>query len=96
MSLRRNFRITEQLNLQLRADAFSIFNHPNFADPIGVLPDPNFGRPVQMLSTRLAGLSPLYQIGGPRSLSVGCQVPVLTSRTTVDSLRRTSRAVDLR
>lgn len=70
MSLRRNFRITEQLNLQLRADAFSIFNHPNFADPIGVLPDPNFGRPVQILSTRLAGLSPLYQIGGPRSFQL--------------------------
>jgi len=74
MSLRRNFILTEQLNLQLRADAFNLFNHPNFADPIGVLPDANFGRSVQMLGTRLSGLSSLYQIGGPRSFQLALKL----------------------
>ena len=37
-------------------------------------PDPNFGRSVQMLGTRLAGLSSLYQIGGPRSFQLALKL----------------------
>jgi hypothetical protein len=29
----KNFRITEKINLQFRADLFNILNHPNFANP---------------------------------------------------------------
>jgi len=32
-SLEKNTKITERLNLQLRADIFDIFNHPSFANP---------------------------------------------------------------
>jgi hypothetical protein len=32
-SLHREFRVSEGLSLQLRAEAFNIFNHPNFANP---------------------------------------------------------------
>jgi hypothetical protein len=71
MSLRRQFNLTERTRIQFRVDAFNIFNHPNFADPISVLNDPNFGRSTQMLGRSLHGgfgFSPLYQVGGPRSL----------------------------
>src|SRR5260370_295898 len=33
LSLRRQFNLTDRMNLQLRADCFNIFNHPNFGDP---------------------------------------------------------------
>lgn len=74
LALRRQFRLTEQVNFQLRAEFFNIFNHPNFADPVTNLTDAQFGQATQMLSQSLGsggaqgGFSPLYQIGGPRSL----------------------------
>ena len=33
LSLVKNTKITEKLNLQLRADAFDVFNHPNYGQP---------------------------------------------------------------
>lgn len=67
-SLRRQFKLTERVQLQARADAFNLFNRPNFADPVGNLRNPNFGVSTQMLGRGLGGLNPVYQIGGPRSL----------------------------
>jgi len=32
-SVQRNFRISESVRLQFRADAFNAFNHPNFLNP---------------------------------------------------------------
>jgi hypothetical protein len=32
-SVKKDMRFTEQLNLQLRLDAFNVFNHPNFGSP---------------------------------------------------------------
>jgi hypothetical protein len=34
LTLRRQFRLTERISLQTRADFFNIFNHPNFGNPI--------------------------------------------------------------
>ena len=33
MSLQKNIRFAERYNVQLRADSFNVFNHPNFAVP---------------------------------------------------------------
>jgi len=81
-SLHREFRLSEGLSLQLRAEAFNIFNHPNFANPsdldapgrLTLAPGPGFGSATQTLATGLSPsnvvgqLSPLFQIGGPRSM----------------------------
>lgn len=68
MALRRQFNLTEKLNLQLRAEAFNIFNHPNFGAINNSLTSTTFGQATNMLGSQLTGLNPLYQIGGPRSM----------------------------
>jgi outer membrane receptor protein involved in Fe transport len=71
-ALRRQFNFTEQVHLQFRAEAFNLFNHPNFGLPENSLTSAQFGRTTRTLATSLSslgvGLSPLYQIGGPRSI----------------------------
>jgi hypothetical protein len=82
LSLARRFVFTEQLNLQFRADAFNVLNHPNFANPSGtvllsssgVLAFTNGGVATQMLSQGLGGLNALYQVGGPRSIQLSLKL----------------------
>lgn len=74
ITLRRQFGITERLNLQFRADAFNLFNQANFANPSGILTSANFGRATQILASGLGGLSPLFQIGGPRSIQLALKL----------------------
>lgn len=40
----KNFRLTESVRLQFRAEAFNVFNHPNFRIPSFRLDDPNAGQ----------------------------------------------------
>ncbi len=73
-SLGRKFRISERLQLQFRADAFNVFNHPNFANPRADPTFPPFLQSTEMLNQRLGGLNPLFQEGGPRSLQLSLKL----------------------
>jgi hypothetical protein len=82
-ALHRDLHLSDHLALQLRAEAFNILNHPNFANPssqddpqhltVGI-PDPSFGLSTSTLAKWLGAsgvpgqLNPFFQVGGPRSL----------------------------
>ena len=80
VAFQRQFPFTEQLNLLFRADFFNIFNQPNFAPPDGKLTDALFGHSTRTLASSLGaggangGFSPLYQIGGPRSIQLALKL----------------------
>jgi Carboxypeptidase regulatory-like domain len=44
LSLLKYFELTEKLRLQFRAEAFNVFNHPNYGVPGFFLDNPNAGR----------------------------------------------------
>lgn len=85
-ALHRECPIHDSWKLQFRAEMFNVLNHPNFAPPVGDLGAPNalknqFGQSTAMYGQYLSGgslgggaLSPLYQIGGPRSIQVALKL----------------------
>jgi len=80
ISLGRTFSFTERINLQFRTDAFNVFNHPNFANPAALFSFGTQSLPSflsgSLLNTPLgtAGLNPLFQEGGPRSLQLSLRL----------------------
>jgi hypothetical protein len=68
LAVRKTFRIAERLTVQFRAEAFNLFNHPTFGTVNPNWGQTTFGQSTATLSQSLGVLSPLYQMGGPRSL----------------------------
>ena len=67
LSLIKDTKITERVNLQFRADAFDIFNHPNFGNPNQTVGSPSFG---SITSTRF----PNGDFGSARQLQLGLKL----------------------
>jgi hypothetical protein len=80
VGLQRQFHLTEKLGLRFRSEFFNIFNHPNFGNPNNTLTSLLFGNSTQTLANSLGsggangGFSPLYQIGGPRSIQLALKL----------------------
>ncbi len=75
LSVARTFSLHENVNLDFRADAFNVFNHPNFTNPSGyLLGGPSYLMSTQMLNHGLGGLNALFQEGGPRSLQLSLKL----------------------
>jgi hypothetical protein len=90
LALRRKFRLTDRMGVQVRIEAFNLFNHANFtpeANQLGVVdsagrfsPQNRFGISANMLGNGFqtegpgSGFSPLYQIGQARSLQAALRL----------------------
>jgi Ca-activated chloride channel homolog len=84
MALRRRFKFSDAVGLQIQADAFNVFNHPNFEDPVGndlVLATPirqnlAFGQSTSMSGRGLSGggFPSFYSFGGPRTMRLSVKL----------------------
>jgi hypothetical protein len=68
MAARREFHLHDALALQFRAEAFNIFNHPNFGYVDPYYTDLTFGQATETLNSSLGAVASQYQQGGPRSM----------------------------
>lgn len=67
IAVSRQVNLSERLALFFRVEYFNLFNHPMFAPPGPIVGRGDFGMATDTLNDVLTGLSPLYQVGGPRS-----------------------------
>jgi hypothetical protein len=79
MALRRKFNFSEAVGLQIQADAFNVFNHPNFEDPLGndlALGTAFVGQSTSMSGRSLAGggFPSFYSFGGPRAMRISVKL----------------------
>ena len=81
LAVRRDIPIGEKMNVQLRAEAFNLFNRVSFGLPTNTLNSGLFGQPTKTLASSLGqggvaggGFSPLYQVGGPRSIQLAIKL----------------------
>lgn len=74
VAFRRDIHLYKSFNLQMRAEAFNVFNHPNFGYIDPVLSNQLFGQATLLLNQSLGSSGPLYQPGGPRSVQVSLRL----------------------
>ena len=67
IAARRDFVLHENLHMQVEAETFNIFNHPNFGYIDPYLTDALFGQATKLLNESFGNTGALYQQGGPRS-----------------------------
>jgi hypothetical protein len=69
------------VSFRLRLEAFNLFNQVNFGPPTNALNSGLFGQVTRTLASSLGaggvaggGFSPLYQVGGPRSIQLALRL----------------------
>jgi Carboxypeptidase regulatory-like domain/TonB dependent receptor/TonB-dependent Receptor Plug Domain len=68
--IRQTYQFWERVSLQLKIEAFNVFNHPNFGYIDPSFSDLLFGQSTKMLDQSFGNAGALYNQGGPRALQV--------------------------
>jgi len=68
LAARRQFPLYKEMSLQFRAEAFNLFNRPNFGYVDHFITDATFGQSTTMLNGSLGTVASQYQQGGARSM----------------------------
>jgi hypothetical protein len=81
VAVSRRIRLGSRVGLQVRVEAFNVFDQVSFGPPTNTLSSGLFGQPTRTLASSLGaggvaggGFSPLYQVGGPRSLQLAVRL----------------------
>jgi len=80
LALRKTINFREKVKIHLAAQGYNITNHPNFANVSnfegGNMSSPNFGVVTRMQNQSFGagGISPLYRLGGPRSMELSIRI----------------------
>jgi hypothetical protein len=72
--VRQTYQLWEGVNMQLKIEAFNVFNHPNFGYIDPSFSDLLFGQSTKMLDQSFGNAGALYNQGGPRALQVSVKV----------------------
>jgi hypothetical protein len=70
LGIRQSYQLHEGLNLQLKIEAFNVFNHPNFGYIDPSFSNLLFGQSTKMLDQSFGNAGALYNQGGPRAFQV--------------------------
>jgi hypothetical protein len=76
----RPILLNDAFRLTLCAEAYNVFNHAQFADPVRFLSNPLFGiseAPLNLMmgaGSPISGQVPAFQMGGPRSLQLSLRL----------------------
>ena len=79
-AVRRRFPLADSASLEIGLACFNVANRANRGDPVRYRNSPFFGQSVSMLNLMLgsgsprSGLTPAFQLGGPRSVELGVKV----------------------
>lgn len=73
MSLAKEFKLNERLNLQLRGEVFNVFNHPNFAGITANLESSTISG-LPQYTPDVAASNPVVGSGGSRHIQLGLKL----------------------
>jgi hypothetical protein len=80
LAVHRDIRVGSGMKVQLRVESFNLFNQDSFGPPTNTLNSGLFGQATGTLASSYGaggitggGLSPLYQVGGPRSIQLAAR-----------------------
>jgi hypothetical protein len=74
LAVQQTVRLPERLNIQIKAETFNVFNHPNFGYIDPSLSDLLFGQSTKMLNQSFGSSGALYNQGGPRAIQLSLKL----------------------